>query len=347
MILAPAVAFALALLLRLAVLAAGGEDGSLSLWAADTGMRRVLWTNPAGAVRAVAWSGDGRILAAAGWGGVVYLHDLEEDVVLAELSTGRANVTALALSDDGDVLAVGAAEHVLLYDLEPRRQRWARGGAGDWIWWLDIAGGFVVADGGAAGPGAWHIEDGTPLPLVGPPDSNLLTADVDTDGARLVGGFSDGSVGVWSLSDGRRLALESLHRGAVQHLSLSPDGERFASGDSAGGLRLVEVDGLRTVTRLRGHRQKIARVAWSPSGDRLASASFDRTVRIWSASGAALVTRRRTRSPTRLAFLLRMIAVRPVRGSWTSSSALSFALAMWILRDSIRFALPLSNLCAD
>ena len=310
-----------------AVLAAGGEDGTLSLWAPDTGMRRVLWTNPGGVIRSVAWSGDGRVLAAGGLGGTVYLHDLEEDVALAPLETGRDITSALALSEDGDLLALGAATDVVLYELEPRRERWARGGASDWIWWLDFAGELLVADGGAHGPGVWHLADGAPHHLAEPPHSNLTTADVTADGTRLAAGFSDGRIGVWSLDDGRRLALDEAHRGAVQHLAISPDGLMLASGDTTGAVRLSELDGLRARQRLRGHRQKIARVAWSPSGDRLATASFDRTVRVWSSAGAELATLRGHRG------WINALVWRP-SGSALASASADGTLRLWSPSDA-------------
>jgi serine/threonine protein kinase/WD40 repeat protein len=270
-----------------AVLLAGGQDGTLSLWAVDTGVRRLLWRNPGGAVRAVAWSGDGRVLAAAGEGGDVYLHDLEEDQPLEALRSGAVSISALALSGDGDVLVLGAGREASVHELEPRRLRWTAGGEGDPIEQLRLVGDFVVADGGAAGPAVWRLDDGQPLPMPGAPGAALTAVDVSDDGADLVAGFADGSLARWSLPGAEQLAMESPHRGAVQAVDISPDGTRVASGDAFGGLAISALDGLVREVRLWGHRQRIVSVRWSPSGDVLASASLDRTVRIWTPAGVA------------------------------------------------------------
>ncbi len=267
-----------------ASLAVAGEDGTLALWSVDTGLHRLLWTNPQGPLRALAWSADGRWLAGAGRGGAVYLHDLEADSAGAPLATGRAEIGALSLSEDGSLLALGSPDEVALYSLAAREPRWALRIA-DPIQWIRIADDVVVADGGTDGPGAWRLDDGAPLPLDRAPNAQLTAADLSSDGRSLVAGFADGSVGRWSLPDGERVALGRRRRGAVQHLAISPDGLRVAVGDSRGLVEIAALDTLARGSRLRGHRQKVTRLAWSPSGDRLASASWDRTVRVSTAEG--------------------------------------------------------------
>jgi len=106
------------------------------------------------------------------------------------------------------------------------------------------------------------------------------------DGHRLVSGSADRSVKVWDVATGTRLYTLSGPTDGVNAIALSPDGARVA----AGGLdktiriwRLGEKEGALENT-LIAHEDAIVKLAWSPDGEYLASAAADRTIKLFHAA---------------------------------------------------------------
>jgi serine/threonine protein kinase len=92
-------------------LAAGGSDGTVSLWAAEPGEWTVLG-NCAGAVWSVAFTPDGERVAAESDDGTIRVWSLDGSPVTA-LQTFDDDVRSVAVSPDGSMIAVGGRSHRL------------------------------------------------------------------------------------------------------------------------------------------------------------------------------------------------------------------------------------------
>jgi phenylacetate-coenzyme A ligase PaaK-like adenylate-forming protein len=87
-------------------LACGGDDGELGLWHVGSGdAGPALRGGEGGAVAALAFSHDGRFVAAGRVGGVVQIRDLTGDTVAADLSFD-APVTHLAFAPEGQLVVL-------------------------------------------------------------------------------------------------------------------------------------------------------------------------------------------------------------------------------------------------
>src|SRR5262249_17121110 len=88
----------------------------VALWDTETGRERLEVRGPRTGVNDLAFSPDGKLLAAAGRDGVAYLWDAATGKPRLEMKGHRGEVKALAFSARGDALAVAAGTAVRLYD---------------------------------------------------------------------------------------------------------------------------------------------------------------------------------------------------------------------------------------
>jgi WD40 repeat protein len=127
---APDQSLALALSPDGATVLSGGEDGSLTLWKADTGqkVRTFVAHGPGTTVRAVAFARNGRLLVTSGDGPGATGSAPARAVVIWDPETGVSfrtirNATHFALADDGRTLAVaGDATSIRVIDAITARE---------------------------------------------------------------------------------------------------------------------------------------------------------------------------------------------------------------------------------
>ncbi len=251
-------------------LAVGHGDGSIILQDLFLGVSETL-QGEIGQVRALAFSPDGRLLAAGvntpgvdHAVGLIQIWDLQANMAvqmpvqrLAEVrQTLRSHsdaVESVAFSSDGQILASAGRDSAIHL---------------------------------------WNVADGVPQgePLRGhlgwisdlafePGNSSLFSAG------------ASGEVNHWLLGRRTRLGQPlSSHSDQVWSVAFSPDSARLASGSKDTSVRLWDVAS-QEVNSLAGHDQPVNAVAWSPDGKRLATGSQDASVVLWDANSGALIER--------------------------------------------------------
>jgi WD40 repeat protein/tRNA A-37 threonylcarbamoyl transferase component Bud32 len=202
-------------------------------------------------VRAVAWSPDGRRVAAAAAGGTVRLWPRDAAMAMHPqpgivLEGHDAEVWAIAWSPDGSRVATASADGTArIWDATTGAEL------------LRLAGhrGVVYAVAFAAG------------------------------GEHLATGGRDGTARVWDARSGaERRTLGGLE-GTVYSVCFSPDGGTLATAAQDGLVRLWDASTGEPRGTLQGHTDRVFFIGFSWDGSRAVTASEDRTVRVWNVAG--------------------------------------------------------------
>jgi WD40 repeat protein/beta-lactamase regulating signal transducer with metallopeptidase domain len=229
-------------------LATGGRDRTIRLWDVVSSKQQAVLEGHPGAVRQLAFTPDDRYLISSGAGESVLLWDVAARRKVATLHGAtvrpdRAHLLGLALSADGQTLALARDDHTIHLH---------QALSGKWLRTLSGHQGVVTS-------------------LVWSPDGTLLAS-----------GSVDHTVRLWDPRTGRLLCTLSGHTSPVRTLAMSPDGRTLASGGDDNIVRLWETSTGRPVRTFRGSRAGVRAVAFSPDGNTLVSGGTDQAIWKWS-----------------------------------------------------------------
>lgn len=294
----------LALLLAARSLSLHRELASRSVLAAALEHSRPIerfLRGPAGRIYSVAWSPDGRALAAAS-PEAVWLYDPRAGEVRGGLvfpsegaARGSLGLHAVAFSPDGRLLAAaGSGGRVWLWDLnEPTRSAEVLPAAARTLYSLDFSRrGELLAAGTEDGRVLlWDFPSRQPRSPLHPASGQLVSALSFSpqplgSAPRLAVGSGAGGVSVFDAATGSRLLGPlSTDKGYISGLAWSPDGRRLAStGEDRSVLLWDGETGAALGQPLGGHESAVSSVAWSPDGRLLASCGLDQAVYLWDAA---------------------------------------------------------------
>ena len=254
-----------------------GPDGRLAIAMADDGIgngKIVLWRpEHAGAARppnlvmpaevtAIAYSSDGRWVAATGGDLHVYVWDT---------TSGDASPTALSDTGHASALAFGAGGQLALATTDGTVRIWDVGGTDP------------------------------PVVIRQPKQTYHPSVAVSPDGRRVAVADAD-KVMIWSTDGRTGPEIYRGPQLRYTNVAFSPDGRRIAASTMERTVQIWDLSDHTRGLALRGHKRAVMDLAFSPDGHRLVSGSLDSTVRVWDTSTAvpATVTLPASRGPAML-----------------------------------------------
>jgi uncharacterized protein with WD repeat len=256
-------------------------------------------------VNSVAYSPDGRLLAAAGDRGNVAIWDPTKGKLLRKYSVGNSDINSVAFRPDGRLLASGGSDHdvnlsdptngdvkitlsfhreaVMSVAFSPDGQELASASTDDTIEITDLAPRALPKQGSKGGMLTWHVD-------------NVKSVLFSPNGHLLASGAYDGTLKIWNPDNGalfRTMSVQTLSQ-YVTHLeciAFRPNGKWLASGSYHGSVEIWEpANGrlLRTLAQ-NGNSRSINSVAFSPDGRWLAAAGDDYMIRLWDPANGKLL----------------------------------------------------------
>lgn len=202
-------------------------------------------------VRALAFTKDGKRLAAAGGRpgreGEVILWDAEQRTILAKIKGHQDVIYSVAFSPDGKLLATAS------YDK------------------------FIKL---------WDTATGLEIRTLKDHIDAIYSLAFTPGGQRLVSGSADRTIKIWNVSTGERLFTLSDPTDGINAIALSPDGKRVAAAGLDKNIRVWELaDKSGTLIQSAiAHEDAIIALAWSLDGARIVSSCADKTLKIFSAT---------------------------------------------------------------
>ena len=245
------------------------RDRTVRVWDLETGAELQRFQPNSGFVRAVAFSPDGRRVAAGTWnqedGGRIHLWDVATGDIVNTFYGHTDIITAVTFSPDGRTLLSASWDRTLrVWNVATALEVQRFQGHRDRVLAMQISpdGEYVVTGTGNVGNDV--------------PDTQIDRA-------------SDAVVWVWDLKSRAQVRMLEGHDDWVWTAALSPDNQLAATGSGPLNLpaldtsvRLWDVNTGQQILRLDGHTHTVQTVTFSPDGQTVASASWDGTVRLWN-----------------------------------------------------------------
>jgi dipeptidyl aminopeptidase/acylaminoacyl peptidase len=212
------------------------------------------FTGHADVVRSIAYSHDGKSLAAAGGvpgaKGEVKIWDVERGMERLTIQGHDDCIYAVVFSPDGKSLVTSSYDKLIK---------------------------------------VWDVDTGRELRTLKDHIDAVYALAFTPDGKRLISGSADRTVKVWDPTTGTRLYTLSDALDGIHTVAVDPSGKFVAAGGLDKSVRIWSLGqtGGELVHSLMAHEDAILKLSWSPDGKTLVSSSADRTVKVLDAATLA------------------------------------------------------------
>ncbi|MCC6536646.1 MAG: hypothetical protein IT162_03790 [Bryobacterales bacterium] len=253
---------------------------------AATGNTVATLAGHADTVRNVAFSPDGKWLAAAGGpcakAGEVRIWNVETRQPGATITGHSDCVYGLAFSPDGKLIATSSYDKLIkLWDAVTGREVRTLKDHIDAVYAVAFTpdGKRLVSGSADRGVKIWDVASGQRLYTFSDALDAINTIAVDPTGKLVAAGGVDKSIRIWRMDDNGGEIVHSLmaHEDAILKLAWSPDGKTIVSASADKSVKVLRADDLTELRRLAGQSDWIFGLAFSPGGQQLAIARMDGT----------------------------------------------------------------------
>ena len=253
---------------------------------------------PSDTIYALAWSPDGRRIAAGGLDRTVQLRETMTGVSLLIYRGHTGSISALAWSPDGQYIASASLDKTIqIWNATNGTRLTTYDGHSGMIYALAWSpdGKYVASTSGGGSDNSVQMwEAATGQNIFTSHDSSYWSRALawSPDGQRLAVGFWR-EVQLWNVAKKCKVATYRGHNNWIRALAWSPDGKHIASACEDNTVQVWDTTKERALITQRGHSEWVGAVAWSPDSKHIASVSKDNVIHVWDATtGTILLTKR-------------------------------------------------------
>lgn len=274
-------------------LAVGGYH-EITIWNAETGKLARRIKDVEQRTFGLAYSQDGKLLAAAGGtpgvSGEAALYDPATGKLVKRLGTMSDVALGLQFDPSGKKLAVCAADRsIRIYDVVSGKQALLIEDHADWVmcvaWSAD--GKQLVSGSRDKTVKIFDAEKGESVTTYPGHGETVLSVAFAPDGKSVLSGGADKKVHVWNPADAKQIATITGYAGDVYRLEVVGDVVWSCSADKT--IKRHQLSDRKATADYKGFADYVFSLAVSPESKRVAGGCFDGEVKVWNMEDGANV----------------------------------------------------------
>jgi len=264
-------------------------DGTVRLWASETGSLQHILTSHTNRVRCVAYSPQGDLIASASDDKTIRIWNTYTGGCNRTLTGHTKSVRCVAYAPNRQQIASGSSDGIVrLWNVETGDLHRTLSGHTKVVWAVGYSprGDQIASASGDGTIRLWNVETGACFRELSGHMKIVYSVMYSPKGDQVVSGSVDPAVRVWDIESGHCRQILTGHNNTVYSVVYSPDGKRIASGSSDMTVRLWDVSaGVSRFTS--GHKMAVNSVECSPAEKLIASGSSDWTIQLWDVDTGA------------------------------------------------------------